>query len=325
MLIGKIQRLTYPTGITVDIHSYCNAKCKMCPYPYLRDKNPMGFMSWKLYTKIVNDYSQLMKKFNFKGKMSYCQMGEPFILEDIAKWIKCAMDHGIDVYLNTNCSLLTPAILDSLIDIGFSGIFNISFHGITKDVYENIMGLNFDRTQRNIEYLLKKYPHHKIAVNAIPFKWPKGEREKMLAYWKSKGIEVTFSPALSRSGLVPDIRKTQRKRITGCSTERIFFEMVISFNGDVLLCCQDMAQEVVLGNLNNSTIYEVWNGKRFQSILEAIYTGVNLPPSFICRRCEESLPYWSWRRIIKSLLPDGLLREVRKRRDYGWIVTKKLN
>ena len=323
-MIGKIQRLPYPLGIIVDIHSYCNAKCKMCPYPYLSERNPMGYMSWKLYAKIVDDYSQLMKEFSFRGKMGYCQMGEPFVLGDIAKWIKYAVDREVDVYLNTNASLLTPPVIDSLLAIGFGGCLNISCHGITKGIYEDIMGLDFDRTQRNIAYLFEKYPRRKIAVNAIPFKWPKGEGNKVRAYWKSKGIEVTFSPALTRGGLVPGIKTIKRTRIAGCGTERVLFEMVVSFNGDVLLCCHDMAREVILGNLNDSTIYEVWNGERFQNILKAIYTGVGLPPAFICGRCEESLSYWSWRRIIKSLLPDDLLKAIKKTRNHGWIVLENL-
>lgn len=99
--------------------------------------------------------------------------------------------------------------------------------------------------------------------------------------------------------------------------------MVISFDGDVLLCCHDMAREIVLGNLEQSTIYEVWNGKKFQDILTAIYAGNGLPPDFICKKCEESVSYWSIRRIVKNLTPDKILKEIRKRRDCKWLVTKK--
>lgn len=58
-----------------------------------------------------------------------------------------------------------------------------------------------------------------------------------------------------------NIRNNPKKRIAGCGTERVLFEMVISFNGVVLLCCHDMAKEIILGNLKKPTIYEVWNGK----------------------------------------------------------------
>lgn len=317
------RRLPYPCGLLIDIHSYCNAECIICPYPQLSKKNTMGIMQWDLYKKIIDDYSQMMDIYSFKGVLGYCQMGEPFIVKDIAKWTKYAIDCGILLYFNTNASLLYPDILHSLLDVGFTGRFNISFHGMTKEVYEKTMHLDYENTMKNINYLLEKYPVEKISINAVSFEWPPNEDKKLLEYWKKMGIHVTISKALSRCGLVPGIKQISKKRIAGCLTERVFFEMVISFNGDVVLCCHDMAREVILGNLNNSSIYEVWNGRRFQGILEAMYKGVSLPSTFICQRCEESLSYWSWRRIVKDLLPDGLLKEIRKIRDYGWIVTKK--
>lgn len=322
MQLGKVERLPYPTGLLLDIHNYCNAKCVICPYTQLKDKIPQGFMTWELYTKILYDYSELMKKYSFKGKLVYCQMAEPFILKDISKWVKYAIDRDIEIYFNTNASLLTPSVVGSLYEIGFDGLFNISFFGITKEVYERNIGINYENTMKNLEYLLQKYPNKNILINAVAYDWPKGEKEKLLKYWKERNVSATVSRAVSRTGLLSHLKKSAKKRIAGCLTERIFYEMVISFNGDVLLCCHDMSREVILGNLKESTIYEIWNGPKFEGLLRSIYFDNNLPSDFICKRCEESVSYWSPRRMIKNLLPDRVLNEIRKRRDYKWIVTK---
>lgn len=318
----RLHRLPYPSGLTVDIHSYCNARCEICPYPQLHRKLPMGFMNWDLYTKIIDDYCHLMTQYSFRGKLGYCQMGEPFIMKDISRWVQYATDRGIDVYFNTNASLLAPEMVDSLLKIGFRGIFNISFHGMTKHIYEKIMGLDFQKTIGNIDYLLDRYPSSKVTMNAVPYTWPHGEKKKLLEYWKNKGVSVTFSKALSRGGLCSTIKAIQRKRIAGCRTKRIFYEMVIAFNGDVLLCCHDMTREVIVGNLNYSSIEEVWNGELFLRIINKIYSERNLPSDFICRRCEESDAYWSPVRIIKSHLPRKVMNQGRKRRKPQWIVTR---
>jgi MoaA/NifB/PqqE/SkfB family radical SAM enzyme len=285
----------------------------------------MGFMNWDLYTKIIDDYSHLMSRYSFKGRLGYCQMAEPFIMKDISKWVQYATDRGIEVYFNTNASRLFPEIVDSLLKIGFSGIFNISFHGMTKQIYEKIMGLDFDKTIDNIDYLLSKYPSSRVTINAVPYAWPPGEKRKLLEYWKERGVDVIFTKALSRSGLALNIRGNQRKRIAGCRTERIFYEMVIAFNGDVLLCCHDMAREVIVGNLNYSNIEEVWNGETFLSTINMIYFERNLPSGFICKRCEESEAYWSPARIIKRLLPKKVINELRKRQKPQWIITRTGN
>ena len=125
---------------------------------------------------------------------------------------------------------------------------------------------------------------------------------------------------ISRAGLVRYLKSPSRKRVVGCQTERVLHQMVISFSGEVVLCCNDMSREIIVGNLNDSTIYEVWNGKIFQNILEAIYSGKKLPSTFLCNRCEESLEYWSWRRIVKSIIPNILLKQIQERRNRIWIL-----
>lgn len=317
-----LKRPRYPRGLLVDIHSYCNASCRICPYPQLSKVNPMGFMSWALYTKILDDYKHLMDHYDFTGVLGYCQMSEPFILKDIARWVKYAMDKKIRVYFNTNASLLFPAIVDSLGEIGFNGFFNISFHGITRETYESIMHLDYDQSMNNIEYLLKRFPSGKIRINAVCFGWRANEEKGIRSFWKSKGVSVIISKAISRSGLIAELNTVSKKRIAGCGTERIFYEMVVSFTGDVLLCCNDMAREVILGNLNSDSIEEVWNGSRFVKILQRIYYDRNLPPDFICKRCEESQDYWSLRRIVKSIMPERILRAIQEAKDSQWIVNK---
>ncbi|HLA28913.1 MAG TPA: radical SAM protein [Syntrophales bacterium] len=317
-----LKRPPYPRGLLVDIHSYCNASCRICPYPQLSKVNPMGFMSWDLYTKILDDYKQLMDRYNFTGVLGYCQMSEPFILKDIARWVKYAMDKKLRVYFNTNASLLSPAIVDSLVEIGFNGFFNISFHGITRETYENIMHLDYDSAMNNIEHLLKKFPPINIRINAVCFGWGANEEKKIRSFWKSKGISAIISKAQSRTGLVAELNTVSRRRIAGCGTERVFYEMVVSFNGDVLLCCNDMAREVIIGNLNDVSIEDVWNGDQFVKILQGIYNDRNLPLDFICKRCEESEDYWSLRRIVKSIMPERILRAIQEARDSEWIVNK---
>ena len=320
MKIGQLNRAPYPVGMIVDIHSYCNARCKMCPYQELSSRIPMGHMSWSLYTKIIDDYSRLMQQYNFVGKFTYCYMSEPFIKKDIAVWVKYAIERGLEVYFNTNASLLTADVVDALKDIGFQGVFIVSCHGITKDVYEHATGLDLSNVLKNIDYVLDMYPSKNVAINAVPYNWPKGERERIFNYWGKKGVSVGVTEPISRASLVRYLKKPSRKRIVGCLPEKILYQMVISFNGEVVLCCNDMSREIIVGNLNDSTIYEVWNGKIFQNILETIYSGKKLPSTFLCNRCEESLEYWSWRRIVKSIIPNILLKQIQKRRNRIWIL-----
>lgn len=47
--IDELGRPAYPKQLRIDIHSYCNAKCTICPYDSLKSKIPMGVMEENLF------------------------------------------------------------------------------------------------------------------------------------------------------------------------------------------------------------------------------------------------------------------------------------
>jgi hypothetical protein len=70
MKIGNLERNDFPIGLIVDIHDYCNAKCRMCPCESLRHTLRQGRMDWNLYTKIIDDFSALIMRYQFPGTLT---------------------------------------------------------------------------------------------------------------------------------------------------------------------------------------------------------------------------------------------------------------
>ncbi len=317
-------RNPYPLGLIVDIHDFCNAGCIMCPYPSVHKSLEQGHMEWPLYTRIVDDFSGLIARYSFQGLLTFCNMGEPFIEKDLARYTAYAEGRGIEIYLNTNGSLMTPDRLDALFDSGFHGRFNVSFHGATKEVYEKIMGLGYEATLKNLEYLAATYPPDSISINVLDYQWPPGERAKMESLLTGMGLNFGITKPISRTGLVAALRKKQRGRIAGCGTERVLYQMIVGHSGDVLLCCQDMSRKTLLGNLRTQSIQEVWNGKAFAGYLKKMYSGRNIHPPLLCHACEESIPYWSLKSMVKRVLPVKWVRAYHERRENKWEVSKKI-
>jgi radical SAM protein with 4Fe4S-binding SPASM domain len=84
-------------------------------------------------------------------------------------------------------------------------------------------------------------------------------------------------------------------------------EMCVLYNGDCVLCCVDWHRTVVLGNVQEQSIREVWNNARYLQIRRALKEGdaENLPP--ICVNCTESACPNSHRRgigyFLRKLIP----------------------
>ncbi|MBW1996674.1 MAG: SPASM domain-containing protein [Deltaproteobacteria bacterium] len=252
----------------------------------MKRKISMGVMEKGFFEKIVDDFSDLSKRNGFRGSVLFCNMGELFIYPEVIDRIEYVLNSGLDFNVQTNGFLMSPGMVDSLLQCGFKGTILISCHGITPGVYKEVMGLDISTTLRNVDYLIRHYPRNRIGIQAIPHDWPRGEARRVRKYWSRKGISVRMPLPISRAGLVPSIRTRYRSSLTGRNPDRPLGEMVICFNGDVILCCNDMAQQEGVGNLRKNNIEEVWNGETFLDKLEQIYCGKASGDDFICKMCE---------------------------------------
>ncbi len=288
--IADLDRTPYPHQIIIDVHSYCNGRCTICPYDRLKDRLPMGVMEEELFRKIVDDYHGLCRRFGFHGKVLFCSMGEFFLYPEITiERMAYVIGKGLAFDIQTNAAAMLPRWVDKLIEQGFSGSFMISCHGVTPDAYEPIMGLDLERSLANIDYLLEKYPKERICIQAIPHHWPFGETRRVRRYWRKRGVHVRLPLPNDRAGLVKGLGQGTKARLVGCNTNRPLYEMICNIKGEVQLCCNDMAQKEIVGSLAEQSIEEVWNGPEMRKRIEQIYCGVPSPPDFICHHCELAL------------------------------------
>jgi radical SAM protein with 4Fe4S-binding SPASM domain len=290
MEIGPYTRLPYPSNLIVDIHSYCNASCKTCPYRDLARALPVGKMDEALFTRIIDEFSAIKRDHKIRGHVVFCNMGEFLTDPGVFGKIDYVLQAGLEFVPQTNAFLLTPERTERLIATGFTGAIYISCHGITPDVYRNVMGLDISVTLRNIDYLLTRYPKDRIHIRAIPYEWPVGEALKVKHYWKERGVAFRIFLPNSRAGLVEGCASWSLKypgnQLKACKTTLPLRDMVISFNGDAVLCCHDMGRRAVLGNVAGSSLQEVWNSERARDLLEKVFLQKPSPDDFICKTCE---------------------------------------
>jgi len=68
---------------------------------------------------------------------------------------------------------------------------------------------------------------------------------------------------------------------------RLWLSPVITWDGKVLPCCFDKNAEYVMGDLNQDSFREIWNGPKYRIFRKSILTGRHMIE--ICRNCTSGL------------------------------------
>ena len=252
----------------------------------------MVFMKVKLYETLFEKIVAEIAGFGVTNRISPYLMNEPFLDKTVlekSRYIKSKVP-GSKVVITTNAGLLTKAIVDDIVrDNPFRTIY-ISMQGINKEAYEDSMrgSLVFEETKKNVEYLIeqkkKSLPDLKIVVTMI--KTSVIDAKSAVAYWKSLGVDSKYTPLENRGGNISNFESLniENKRVfKDCS--RLFKHAYILFNGDMVICCTDYYKKMVLGNIKDSSIYEVWNSERAVEIRRNFIEG-DFSANELCANCE---------------------------------------
>ncbi len=275
--------------IEIEATNICNTRCLHCPHEAI--SRPIGKMDWKTFQTVFNKIKDTAAEFSIE----FSGMGEPLLNPLIYDFIKAVSKKG-PASLTTNAATLTPKNTQRLIDAGLKQL-TVSFNGADKAVYELMMGgLNFEQAQKNLKSAVEmsKDSGTEVGANVIVTKQTQKHLEKIIDYLKKTGINTIYlAKCHNRGGYL--------KGDLVCSTPSPLFDvhrcdiltstMFVSWTGDVLSCCHDLAGANIMGNLKSEEIETIQLRKT--TIAEE---GVKFD---ICRECNDL------QRFMKDKTPDG--------------------
>jgi radical SAM protein with 4Fe4S-binding SPASM domain len=290
--------LETPFTLMLGVASVCNFRCNFCPCsrPDLLKINNIkkGIMDFELYKKIIDSLDEFPQSI----KVLRLQMqGEPLLNKRFADMVSYAKEKqpSIKVDTTTNAMLLTPELSKAIINAGLDKMF-ISLQGITKEAYKRIAGvdIDFDQLYDNVINFCKHRKNCKVYIKVPDIGVNECEKKKFLESLDNNVDEIFIEHIIPTW---PDFDISEFKKDDGfglygnpIDTEYIkvcpliFYDMIIDYDGALLPCPVDWIHKTELGNVKKQSLYELWNGKKFNDLRRMHLRGErSLHP--LCGKC----------------------------------------
>ena len=249
----------FPLHVDFESTNRCNLRCTMCQIDF--DNMESGDMDMSLYKRVIRECGE---KHLPSIKLNY--RGEPTINKNIVKMVKLAKEAGIiEVQFNTNGVLLNTILAKKLIEAGLDRI-KFSIDGATPEVYEKIRGVKYDKVVNNVKEIVRiRNEVGKIRpivhVQMVYMQDNKDEIVKYVQLWQDTVNRVGFSRYRSTKGTLEDNRRVEPNPTAIVPCNQLWQRLVITYDGQVLMCCGDHNALNPLGNINEMSVQEIWHSE----------------------------------------------------------------
>jgi radical SAM protein with 4Fe4S-binding SPASM domain len=275
-----------PIRLWIETASACNLKCVMCPNKCVA-ADQKGLMSLELFRKIVDECK------TFASDVYLHHRGEPLLNPHLFEMMAYASKTGLKTRMHTNGTLLTEEKAKKMLSSGLD-LLSFSVDGFTKETYEEIrVGANFETTVKNIMHIatLKKQSKSTkpyLVVERIDFKsrtlQPDQAKVKELeAKFLEAGVDEIITKAEYNWAEPAANNAQQAKRYYSACTFP-WYAMVICADGTLTACPQDYHALLKMGNANNQTLLEIWNGSAYNKLRSSFMKAGDM--ATVCQNCD---------------------------------------
>ena len=287
------QLLDYPLSVVLELVNRCDLECVMCYQGFRNDTNKVT-VNESVLDKIFDDFK--------KNELSALMLtaSEPLLYKNIGHVLKRAEEAKImDTFIFTNGSLLDRKKSEMIINSCVTRLF-VSIDAATEETYDKVrIPVGKNRLQSNrLELLEKKIKDFiklrnelgkKLPLTRVSFvalKENQHEIEKFKEKWKGivDSVEIQRETSIN---LYKDIETLEKDKSyipknIDYNCNKPWGDMAIYSDGRVGPCCNLVGRMSPIGNVNEKTVFEIWNGETMSKLREGFK---NNSPNDICKIC----------------------------------------
>jgi MoaA/NifB/PqqE/SkfB family radical SAM enzyme len=247
--------------MAVELQSSCKRDCVFCP----RHHNDTGIRKnadgkqiiQKMPTDKAKDIMLQAEALGYRGKISFHRLSESFLDPRYIEMAEFAVEHGLRVFDNTNGDILKrkPALikeLDGLVEFIKIGLYDYATWK-EKKAEMDFWNAQFEKTR--IEF-------------SCPLEIPEIRQGARLQTERSKRVA-----------------KRRREKILDLNCTGPLRALLVRYDGEVSLCCQDDEATFNLGNAFETPIDEIWWSDKHVGIAKALLEPKSRHQFPLCSQC----------------------------------------
>ena len=295
---GSTEINAMPVSMSAELTNNCNLRCPECSSGSGLMGRKRGFMDIELFKKIMKELKPYLYNANlyFQGE----PMMHPLFFSFLAN---CLTPNSI---VSTNGHFLSEENSEQIVMSGLNKLI-ISLDGMDQETYslyrvngdvnrvfEGLNNVTHAKKRHNsslkieLQFLVNRFNEHQIPV-------VRRLAKSIHASLKLKSMQIVNKKDIP--SWIPSESRFRRykfkegeyiiKNSLPDRCARIWFTPAITWDGKVVPCCFDKDTEYVMGDLNQDSFSEIWNGPKYRIFRKSILSGRHMIE--MCRNCTSGL------------------------------------
>ena len=292
-----------PWSISIEPTTSCNLRCPECPSGLRSFTRPTGMMSNDTLVRLLDEMHEYLMY------MTMYFQGEPYLNPQFFQAVSLANKRNIYTATSTNGHFLTHQNAEETVLSGLDRLI-ISMDGTDQETYSKYrIGGNLEKVEdgiRNIIAARKKLKRHNpfVILQFILFEHNVHQLHEIRQLARKLGVDkLEFKTAQvydfeKGSPLIPMDEALSRYKQNGHGNFTIksnhlnkcwkmWHSCVMTWDGNIVPCCFDKDAKYTMGNINNSSFREIWNGQPYLDFRRRLLS--NRKEIDICTNCSEGL------------------------------------
>ena len=258
----------FPREIFLDLTSFCNHACVFCSNPLIKNKKTMD-------EPMVRRVLQEAYDCGVRDLGLYAT-GESFLVKNLAEYVRLAKQIGFEyLFLTSNGALATPDRAKEVLDAGLDSI-KFSISAGRRETYKILQGKDdFEKVIENLKWISNYRKtsglSYRIYVTMVYTEKTKEEVDILknividfIDEWDPHPLNNQCGNLYENNalGFIEAGSPRARGKVEICFQP--FKGFTITPEGYVSACVLDYSKDLIVGDLNKSSLKEIWGGEVYR-------------------------------------------------------------